>query len=104
MPGMIGFSDRVMAPSDLLIRNLGGESVLLNLQTEIYFGFDTTSTRMWELVTSEPNIEAVGGKLAAEFEVDGELLRHNLMELLSRLVEQGLIRVVPTNVASLPEI
>lgn len=104
MPGMIGFSDRVMAPSHVLIRNLGGESVLLNLETEIYFGLDTTSTRMWELVTSEPNIEVVCGKLAAEFEVDGELLRHNLIELLGRLVEHGLIKVVPTNVASLPEI
>src|SRR5690242_21308710 len=34
------------------------ESVLLNLETERYFGLDETGTRMWQVVTAAPNIDA----------------------------------------------
>jgi hypothetical protein len=101
---MVAFSDRVVVPSHVLVRHLDGESVLLNLETEIYFGLDATGTRIWQLATSEPNIGAAYGRLTEEFEVEPELLRHNLIELLGQLVEHELIKVVPSNVASLPEI
>jgi hypothetical protein len=101
---MLTFSDRVVVPTYVLVRRLDGESVLLNLETEKYFGLDATGTRMWEVATNAPSVEAGYGELAEEFDVEPELLRHNLTELLGQLVENGLLRVVPNNVASVPEI
>jgi len=37
-----------------LVRILDRESVLLNIETEQYFGLDETGTRMWQLVTASP--------------------------------------------------
>jgi len=37
---------------------LDKESVLLNIETERYFGLDETGTRMWQLVTAAPKIES----------------------------------------------
>jgi hypothetical protein len=101
---MVAFSDRMVVPAHVLVRYLDGESVLLNLETEIYLGLDVTGTGMWELATSASNIEVAYGKLTEEFEVEPELLRHNLVELPGQLVEYGLLKVAPTNVASFPEI
>jgi hypothetical protein len=92
---MLTFSDRAAAPAHVLVRLLDQESVLLNLETEQYFGLDETGTRMWQLVTTSPNIDAAYQELLAEYDVQPEMLRENLNELLGRLVAYGLLQVLP---------
>jgi hypothetical protein len=101
---MVSFTDRVAAPAYVLVRFLDRESVLLNLETEQYFGLDETGTRMWQLVTASPNIDAAFEELLAEFDVEPQLLRSNLTELLDRLVDCGLLQVLPANVGTVPAI
>jgi hypothetical protein len=101
---MVGFTHRVVVPTHVLVRHLDGECVLLNLETEKYFGLDATGTRMWELVTHSPSIEAAFDKLAEEFEVEPEVLRNHLAELLTQLVENGLLKVLPVDVETIPAI
>ena len=95
---MVSFADRAATPTHVLVRILDRESVLLNLETEQYFGLDETGTRMWQLVTGSPNIDAAYQELLAEFDVEPELLRSNLTELLTRLVDSGLLQVLPADV------
>ncbi len=97
---MVSFTHRAVTPAHVLVRILDRESVLLNLETEQYFGLDETGTRMWQLVTASPNIEAACQELIAEFDVEPELLRSHLMELLTRLVESGLLQVTPADVGT----
>ena len=94
---MLTFSDRATAPTHVLVRLLDQESVLLNLETEQYFGLDETGTRMWQLVTTSPNIDAAYQELLAEYDVQPEMLRENLSELLGHLVEHGLLQVLPSD-------
>jgi len=51
---MVELTMRAVVPAHVLIRHLDGESVLLNLESERYFGLDATGTRMWELATTQP--------------------------------------------------
>jgi len=88
---MVSFADRAATPTHVLVRILDRESVLLNLETEQYFGLDETGMRMWQLVTGSPNIDAAYQELLAEFDVEPEFLRSNLTELLSQLVDSGLL-------------
>jgi hypothetical protein len=101
---MVSFTDRTAAPAHVLVRFLDRESVLLNLETEQYFGLDETGTRMWQLLTGSPSIDAAYHELLTEFDVEPELLRANLMELLSRLVDSGLLQVLPADVGTAPAI
>lgn len=101
---MLELSDRVIAPAHVLVRHLDGESVLLNLQTEKYFGLDSTGTRMWEVVTTSPSIQSAHATLSREFDAEPALLRNHLIELLNQLVDHGLLQVVPSNVESVPAI
>jgi len=97
---MISFAARAIVPSNVLIRFLDQESVLLNLNTERYFGLDSVGTRMWQLVTSGPTIEAAYFQLIEEYDVDPDTLRSNLAEILEHLVENGLIATQPANVGT----
>lgn len=101
---MICFANRATAPAHVLIRFLDRESVLLNLETEQYFGLDETGTRMWQLVTGSASIDAAYQELLAEFDVEPELLRSHLAELLGRLVESGLLQVLPADVGTVPAV
>jgi hypothetical protein len=101
---MLTFSDRAAAPTHVLVRVLDQESVLLNLETEQYFGLDETGTRMWQLVTTSPNIDAAYQELLAEYDVQPETLRENLMELLGHLVEHGLLQVLPADAGKPAEV
>ncbi|PYT45275.1 MAG: PqqD family protein [Acidobacteria bacterium] len=101
---MVSLTERAAVPAHVLVRILDRESVLLNLDTEQYFGLDETGTRMWQLVTASPNIEAAYQELLAEFDVEPEMLRSNLMELLTRLVDNGLLQVIPADVGTVPAI
>ena len=97
---MMSFADRAAAPAHVLVRFLDRESVLLNLETERYFGLDETGTRMWQLATDSPSLNSAYQQLLAEFDVEPELLRSNFLELLDRLVDNGLLHVLPANVGT----
>jgi hypothetical protein len=99
---MVSFMDRVVVPSHVLVRFLDKESVLLNIETERYFGLDETGTRMWQLVTVAPKIEVAYQQLLEEYDVQPELLRENLTDLLARLVENGLLQVASSDVGTAP--
>jgi len=97
---MISFADRAMVPSNVLIRFLDQESVLLNLNTERYFGLDSVGTRMWQLVTAAESIEAAYSQLIDEYDANPQILRANLSDLLDRLAENGLITVRSADVGT----
>jgi hypothetical protein len=90
----IPFDSRVRVPDDILVSHLDGESVLLNLRSECYFGLDDRGTRVWNLLTSG-TIQSVYETLLAEYDVDPETCRLDLTELLDSLVQQGLVEVAP---------
>jgi hypothetical protein len=92
------FTDRVVVPAHVMVRVLDNEAVFLNLETEKYFGLDQTGTRMWQLLTAAASIDGAFQELLAEYDVAPELLRSNLTELLSRLVDHGLLQIVAADV------
>lgn len=91
----ISFSDRVKIPDDVLISKLQEESVILNLDSERYYGLDDVGTRFLSVLTNSESIEAAYETLAREYDVDPQMLRQDLLELVQNLVEQGLIQINP---------
>jgi hypothetical protein len=61
-------------------------------------------TRMFILVTTSPCIESAYEKLLEEYEVEPEVLRGHLAELLSRLMDHGLLDVLPVDVGTIPAV
>jgi Coenzyme PQQ synthesis protein D (PqqD) len=89
----VTFSQRIIAPDDVLVQMLDGEAVLLNLDTESYFGLDDVGARMWTLLTESDSIQAAYEGLLDEYDVTPEQLRADLIGLIDRLAEQGLIKL-----------
>lgn len=89
----ISFSDRVKIPDDVLISKLQEESVILNLDSERYYGLDDVGTRIMSVLTTSESIEVAYQTLLKEYDVDPQILRQDLLELVHNLHEQGLIQI-----------
>ena len=87
----ISFSDRVTVPDDVLISNLQDESVILNLDSERYYGLDDVGTRFVSVLTTSDTIETAYERLRNEYDVDPQDLRNDLLALIESLLDQGLL-------------
>ena len=92
-PEQTAFSSRVRVPDNVMFRELEGESVILDLDGEAYFGLDEIGTRMWLLLTESTSIQEAYESLIDEYEVEPGQLRGDLAELVEHLVKQGLLQV-----------
>jgi hypothetical protein len=91
----ISFSDRARIAPEVLIQEVGGESVLLDLKTERYLGLDEVGTRMWQALLASDSIQAAYDTLLAEYDVTPQQLEGDLRDLLNRLLENALITTKP---------
>ena len=66
----ISFDSKVRIPDDVLVSQLDGESVLLKLKSECYFGLDEIGTRIWDLLLSSDSIQHAYETVLSEFDVD----------------------------------
>jgi hypothetical protein len=89
----VSFDQRLTVPDNVLFRELEGESVILDLDSESYFGLDEVGTRIWQQVTESATIEEAFAALTREYDVEADELRADLYELLGTLLERGLLEV-----------
>jgi hypothetical protein len=93
MTGSIPFDHRIAVPEHVATRDLDGELVLLNYDSETYFGLDEVGTRIWEVLRDAPTIEAGITELLDEFDVASEQLRTDVERLLRQLIDGGLVEL-----------
>jgi hypothetical protein len=77
-----------------LSQEVNGETVILDLDSENYFGLNEVGTRIWQLLGEGRNTADIEQMLAAEYDVDEKQLRQDIDELLQQLLEAGLVSPV----------
>lgn len=85
------FSQALTPSQEVLHQELEGETVLLDLKSERYFGLDESGTRIWTLLIELKRPQAIVERMMQEFDVDEDTLRADVAELLTRLLDGGLI-------------
>src|SRR5215217_6427095 len=84
---------QVVISPEALFQELEGETVLLNLESERYYGLDDVGTRMWQLLAENGDVGAAYTQLLQEYDVEAEQLEADLGTLIGRLAEAGLLTV-----------
>lgn len=82
---------RSSVPGHVLVRELQGEAVILNLNDECYVGLDEIATRMWNVMRDAPSLEAAYEQLLGLYEVDADRLRADLAAFVESLARRELI-------------
>ena len=74
-----------------LSRELDGETVLVNLETGLYFGLDEVGTVIWSHIQAGVPVEDIPARLTEVFEVEEDVARTDLEVLIGELRESGLV-------------
>lgn len=90
-PMTINYQQHVTVPSKVIFRELLGEAVVLNLGNEKYYSLDDIGTRVWNLLTGSATIHQAYQALLAEYDVEPDVLRKDLDDILDNLLENELI-------------
>ena len=78
---------------DQIASELGGEAVILNLATGMYYGLNEVGARVWELIQQPCTFDSILHKLLEEYDVDLDLCKQDLTKILVEMKESCLIEV-----------
>jgi hypothetical protein len=87
-------NDSLRIPDNVAFRRMGDETVLLNLETGIYFGLDAVGSRFLELLERNSKIAIVHQTMLEEFDVTREVLEADLLRLSDEMRSKGLLEAV----------
>lgn len=77
--------------SDVLLEELVDEAVLLNLETEHYFGLDSIGVRFWQLLKEHGNSEDVVQAVLAEYDIEKDAVYQDVAKFIVKLEQAGLL-------------
>ena len=86
----IALDDRLAPSNEVVIRELGGESVILDLKSGSYYGLNGVGTRAWALMAEGKTLRDVHGVLAGEFDAAPNVIEGELLRFAAELYEHGL--------------
>jgi len=82
----ITFADTVFA------QEVDGEMVLLDMNSENYFGLDAVGTDIWQAIQEKETLQAVLEALLEQYDVEEEVLKRDLLAFVGKLEESGLVK------------
>ncbi len=87
----INLNQTIALSPDVISQEVSGETVLLDLESENYFGLDEVGTRIWQLIKETNDLNSIFKTLLTEYEVSEERLQQDLTVLLTEIEGLGLI-------------
>lgn len=87
----VGGSTVLRVAENVLKRSAGAETVLLDLDSEEFFGLDGVGARAFELFEEPRQLDEVVDVLLTEYEVDRATLLSDVTELATALVSRNLL-------------
>jgi hypothetical protein len=93
MDGSISKRSTVVAVSDQVSADLGGDTVILELNRGIYFGLDPVGARIWSLIQEPTTVERIKDTIANEYDVEPPECLTDIIGLLEEMSVHGLVEV-----------
>jgi hypothetical protein len=87
-------NETVKIPKHVVFQKVGDETVLLNMESGVYYGLNSTGTRLWEVLRDKKNLRAALDELVTEYDVQPQDLQRDVLRLIRELEAKGLIEVV----------
>lgn len=87
----MNLTDKVTIPAQVMARQVGEETVILDLASGTYFGLDPVGARVWQLMGEGKTLSEICDTMLDEYEVTRDTLERDVIELAQELSAQGLI-------------
>lgn len=89
----MNLTDKASIPAQVMARDVGSETVILNLESGVYFGLDPVGARIWQLMGEDKTLAEVCDAMLAEYDVTREDIERDVLSLAEALRAQQLIGI-----------
>jgi hypothetical protein len=83
--------DYVEISDSVLCQSVHDEHVLLNMDSQQYYGLNPVASEMWNRLVELHDVRIVESALCSEFDAEPDLVREDLHRLISDLMDAGLL-------------
>jgi Coenzyme PQQ synthesis protein D (PqqD) len=90
---MLILTQKVAVKKDILVQDMGGEIVILNLDSEEYFGLDEVGNAMWSSLNEADSLQVAYDRLLDRYDVDPEELKQDFLNLVEQFVKHELVEI-----------
>jgi len=87
----VNLDQTVCVSPTVISQVVAGETVILDLESECYFGLDAVGTRIWQLIGEHGDLRRIVATLLEEYEVGEAQLLSDLEALLRETSGRGLV-------------
>jgi hypothetical protein len=81
---------------EVVARKLGTETVALQLESGLYYGFDEVGSAIWERLAAGESMDEIRAGMLSVYEVEPAVLERDLERIIQEMEEKCLIREAGT--------
>jgi len=85
--------EKLSIPSQVMVREVGDETVILDLASGTYYGLNTVGARIWKLVLERQSLIEVCDAMMDEYETTREEIERDVCTLMQALLDRKLVSV-----------
>ena len=85
-------NSRLVRCEEMLEADVNGEVVALHVERGQCYGLNGVASEIWRMLEQPISAEEICARLTSDYEVDGATCRAQVIQLLSDLREEGLVR------------
>ena len=89
----MNLDQKVTFAETVFAQEVDGEMVLLDMESENYFGLDEVGTAIWQAMQEKATLQEVLEVLLDQYDVEAEVLERDLSDFVGKLLESGLVEV-----------
>lgn len=84
----------VVVATDQVSCALGDEAAILNVTKSVYYGMNPVGASIWNLLKQPKTVREIRDALLDEYEVEADRCECDLLALLEKLRDEGLIQIL----------
>ena len=89
----MNLNQKIIFAETVFSQEVDGEMVLLDMNSENYFGLDETGTAIWQAIQNTGSLQKVYEEMLEQYEVEPEVLQKDLLDFAQKLSNSGLVEI-----------
>ncbi len=89
----ITLNSTIIKSPDQISTDLGGEVVILDMQSEEYYSLDRVGVHIWEIIETPTTVREILAAISGAYDVEPARAESDLLAVLSEMAQEGLIQV-----------
>lgn len=89
-------SMRFKRSNEALFATVGADVVALNVQNGRAYGMENVTVAVWNLLAEPLSVESICERLIEEYDVEPDVCRLQIEQLMDQLSNEGLIEALPS--------